>query len=209
MGKETDIKEKVVALFGEARQAGKKVTPPTTIKKTGNINVKGDNNQIAGGDIINQINHKEVTTNRYTPDREKNISAAQAKKLQDLVYRAAERDAGGDEKKIGRKRSKWWKMLKDHFEVPTYHDIPAHLGEHAIKWLQQQIAMNRPKIRRTNNQAWRNDHYRGIWARSREIGMSKGEVYALVAERLGKQVTSLKNLGERDLKKLYHMIMSM
>lgn len=180
----------------------------STPKDGGAVNIQGNNNQVAGRDIINNINRKETIVRPFQPGPE-HISAAQAKKLQDLVYKAAERESGGDPEKVGGKRAGWWSRLRNHYGVSNYREIPSHLGDEAIKWLQQQIAMNRPKIRRVDNQAWRNDHYKGIWAKAREINMSKGEVYALVKDRLDKQVVSLTQLGERDLKKFYQIMMKM
>jgi hypothetical protein len=180
----------------------------STPKEHGGVNIKGNNNQVAGRDIINNINRKETIVRPFQPGPE-HISAVQAKKLYDLVLKAAERDAGGDPDKIGSKRAGWWSRLRNHYGVPNYREIPAHLGDEAIKWLQQQIAMNRPKIRRANNQEWRKDHYIGIWAKMSELGMSKGDIYALVKERLGKQVVSLTKLGERDLKAFYQIMMRM
>jgi len=208
MDEEKDIKKTVVNLFEEAQKRGKRVPPPEKTTTFGDIKVEGNNTQIAGGDIVNyNAPPKQVTSRPFKPGPE-HITAAQAQKIRDLIHKAAERTAGSDTGRIGHEIQSWWGRLKKRYEVSTYREIPAELGNHAIKWLQQQIAMNRPKLRRSNNQDWRKEHYSAIWAKSREKGISKGEVYALVADRLGKQVTSLTKLGERDLKKLYHIIMS-
>ena len=177
-------------------------------KKGESINIQGDNNQVAGRDIVNNINRKEVIVRPFQPGPE-HISSVQAKKLQDLIYKVADREAAGDLDKIGSKRAKWWTRLRNHYGVSTYREIPYYRVEDDINWLQQQIAINRPKIRRADTQSGLNDHYKGIWAKARELNMPKGEVYALVKERLEKQVVSLKQLGERDLKKLYQIIMKL
>jgi len=74
--------------------------------------------------------------------------------------------------------------------------------------MQRQVAMLRPKLRRADNPAWRNQHYKAIWAKARELGFTKDQVYALSGDRLGKTITSLKQLGERNLKSLYNIIMA-
>ena len=105
--------------------------------------------------------------------------------------------------------AKWWTALKRTYGVTAYREIPRELGDDAIAWMKLQIARTRPKLRRTDNQSWRNELYAAIYARARELGISKGEVYAIVHDRLGKRVTSLKQLGEQNLKKLYNIMMAM
>ena len=46
-------------------------------------------------------------------------------------------------------------------------------------------------------------------ARARQFGIPKREGYAIVHDRLGKRVSSLKQLGEQILKKLYNIMMAM
>lgn len=199
-----DKKAKIVNLLKETKtkKARKKSDHKPSLSIVGNGNIQ------AGGDV--NLNKREVIRNSFTPGPE-HITASQAKKLQDLVQKAVELEAtagvhGGDQKKLF---AKWWKILKDQYNVPNYQRIPLHLGDHAIAWFKQRIATLRPKLRRTDNASWRKEHYTGIYARAKELGMSKGEVYAIVAERLGKQVQSLTKLGEQDLKKLYNIIMAM
>ena len=75
--------------------------------------------------------------------------------------------------------------------------------------MQRQLAMLRPKLRRADNPAWRNQHYKAIWSRAKELGFTEDQVYALSGDRLGKPITSLKQLGERNLKSLYNIIMGL
>lgn len=201
-------KKAVFRLLKEATpETGEKVTG-TKVDIKGNNNIFGNENVQVNGNV--SINKREVTTTKFTPDH-RHITASQAKKLQDLVKKAVEIELAGstspeDSKKLF---SKWWQILRDRYDRTTYLAIPAHLGEPAIAWLKQQIAILRPKLRRTNNTSWRKEHYTGIWARAKQLGISKGEVYAIVTDRIGKQVLSLTKLGEQDLKKLYNIIMAM
>jgi hypothetical protein len=172
------------------------------------LSIVGNNNVQANGDIY--INKRETVRKEFTPGPE-HITASQAHKLQRLVEKAVsyEEAAGvyaGNRQKLF---AKWWKIVQNQYDVATYREIPAHLGESAITWMTQKVAILRPKTRRTDKSLWRNEHYSAIYARSHELGISKGEIYAIVLERLGVQVLSLTKLSDQNLKKLYNIIMSM
>ena len=47
------------------------------------------------------------------------------------------------------------------------------------------------------------------FGRARALGISKGEVYAIVHDRLGKRVSSVKQLGEQSFKKLNNIMMAL
>jgi len=205
MTTEDDDKEKrLKAILNQAKPKKRRRKSPS-IKIKGDGNIVGDGNILAGGDV--NINTRKTVRHEFRPGPE-HISEATAKKIQDLVANLVGKEEAG-----GMKRSqafaKWYGLLKNRYNVTTYKAIPAHLGDEAISWLRQQSAIKRSKIRRNDTSKWRKELYTSIWARANELGMSKGEVYALVADRLGKRVTSLTKLGERSLKKLYHIIMSL
>ena len=162
--------DKVVELFKRAAEksgSGKADVP------TVSSNISGDGNIVAGRDV--NINKRVVTRPKIQPGPQ-HISASQAAELQKLVKKAAEIDVTGGMSPQAAFQ-KWWGMVKDKYDVPTYREIPRKNGEEAISWLRQRIAMNRPKLRRTDNKNWRNEHYSAIWARARELGYSKGDVY--------------------------------
>ena len=169
------------------------------------IRVTGDKNIVVGRDI--NINKREITRVDYSPD-DRHITPVQAKAIQDKIKKMAEIEmaAGATAQQA---YGRWYGALKARFNVPSYKLIPAHLGPDAIDWLAEQNAMLRPKLRRTANPLWRNEHYKAIWAKSRSMGLSKADVYHIVHTRIGKNVNSLKRLGERDLKKLYNIITGM
>jgi hypothetical protein len=133
------------------------------------------------------------------------LSAEQARNIQTRVEEIVQLEA-----ESGREPNykKWWGKLKSHFRVPTYREIASAQYEEVIAWLQQQVALLRPKLRRTNNPEWRNSLYKGIWARAREVGMSKDEVHAFATSelQLDAPLESLKDLGERNLKKVYEAL---
>ena len=195
-------KAEVIQLFKEAAEdTGRQARAEPSFSP----HVSGDGNVVAGRDV--NINKRVTVRNVVKPGPE-HITAKQAATLQELVLKAADHDvAGGMSRKAA--MAKWWTALKRTYGVTAYREIPRELGDDAIAWMKQQIARTRPKLRRTNNQSWRNELYAAIYARARELGISKGEVYAIVHDRLGKRVTSLKQLGEQNLKKLYNIMMAM
>jgi len=167
------------------------------------LNICGNNNTQAGRDV--HINKREIVRPVIQTGAD-TISAGGAQSIQELVKQAVDIESvsGGEKSKL---YSKWYSKIKRKFKVPSYRAIPAFLEDEAVSWMHQHVAKLRPKQRRSDNQTWRNGLYKAIWARSRQTGMSKDDVYRLVHNRLGKEIGSLKELGERDLKRFYDLIM--
>lgn len=174
---------------------------PTAVAQT---NMNGDN-IIVGGDVY--LNRKQVKRNVVTPGPD-HVPGAVALRIKELIAELADIDTqAGKASTFGQ----WYNRLYRHFNVTSYQLIPAEQGEEAIEWLQQQKAIHRPKLRRTNNEAWRRSHYTAIYARAGELGFSKQQLYELAQERLGLKVDvrSLKDIGERNLQKLHNILFSM
>lgn len=207
MDDEDEKKAKIIKLIKGAKPAKPRRKPVHTGPGTV-INVSASGKaQAAGRDIHNHINTRNVVRPVVMRGPEF-ISSAGARKIQGRIDTLVKMGvaAGGDQKKL---YARWHKQLKDFFDVPSYLEIPAHQEQQAIDWLSQQKALQRPKIRRTNNAMWRGDLYPGIWARSKELGLSKADVYHLAFEKFGVKVVSLKQLGERNLKALYDHVIRM
>ena len=170
-----------------------------------NVTVRGDRNVVAGGDV--NINKREVIRTTVQPGPG-HITPGQAAQLQELVHKAVDQDVASG---MTRQQAfaKWWSVVKRRYSVPTYHQIPRELGDEAITWLRQQIAIKHPTPRRVAIQKGRTDFYKAIWARSKESGYSKGEVYGIVYNEMGKRVSSLKQLSYGNLERLYYIIMSL
>lgn len=205
MDDEEEKKAKIVNLIKTAAKPAKPRRKPVPVGPGTVIAVsKSGQAQAAGRDIHNHINEKKVV--RPTVVRGPGfISSAGARKIQQRIDALVEIGvaAGGEAKRL---YARWYKQLKDYFDVPSYLEIPAHQEQHAIDWLTQQKALQRPKIRRAANDLWRGELYRGIWSRARQLGMSKADVYHLAFEKFGVRVISLKQLGERNLKALHSTI---
>lgn len=167
--------------------------------------VTGDGNVVAGRDI--NINPRVVRKNIVQPGPD-HVAEAQKLKIRELINELSEIGV-----KAGRAPShgKWWGKFYKQFKVTSYHLLPAAECDAAISWLYEQRARETPKLRRTDNQAWRNHRYRGIWARVHELGMSNEQLYTLAVERLAlkKPISSLTELGEQNLDRLYRIVLAL
>lgn len=176
----------------------------------GRISVEGSNNMVAGRDmnVHGVVNigppPKKVVTKKFTPGPE-HISTAQAKKIKDKIDNLVKKEVAAG-MQSGKAYKRWWGKLKNKYEVTTYKEIPAHLGEEAVSWITQQAAIKRTKVRRNNNAMWRKELYTGIYSKANELNISKGEIYNIVYQRMGKRISSLTQLREQNLKKLYNII---
>jgi hypothetical protein len=175
-----------------------------------NQSIVGNGNFQIGGDITIHVNEKKITRPIIQPGSQ-NISEKQAFEIKQLVDTfvelAAEANPDVDKAKL---YQQWWTPLKKKFTVTSYKMIPVERFEEVVSWLRQQKAIKvMPKLRRPSNDTWRKERYKAIWSRSKELGFEKQDTYNLVSQRLGKSVSSLTELGERDLDKLYHAIMDL
>ncbi len=161
----------------------------------------GDGNYQAAGHIY--VNKREVHRFVQTPGPD-HITEEQAFKIQQHIQKLAEIDLTSGTPSYGR----WQNKLKRRFKVTSYKLIARDEYAAVMSWLQQQAAIMRPKLRRTNNGRWRSEFYTGIYAKATELGMQKQEVYDLAMERLKlpTPISSLKDLGEQKLERFYRMM---
>ena len=200
--KKDDKKAKVISILKAVKPKKPRKKQPEPIRSQ---SINGDNNIQAGGDVY--VNKRETIRPQYTPGPE-HISPATARKIQKLVEKAVtiEESTGSNRKALF---AKWWGIIKDRYNVATYREIPAHLGDAVVAWLTQQNAIMRPKLRRNDKPSWRKEYYTAIYARCGERGISKGELYAIVLDRLGLKITSLTTLSDQNLTRLYQIIMAL
>ncbi len=167
--------------------------------------VSGNGNMVAGRDL--NIRTKRVVRKVVvqTDPGGRHISNTVARKIQDLVkdYIDIHTTAGKDTQRAAQRI---WSSLKNEFNVNSYKEIPVQDSDRAIQWLQAQVAMARPKIRRSAPDKWKESLYKPIYARAGELGISKDDLYLLAQERLAlkKPIRSLKELTQRDLQRLHH-----
>jgi len=184
-----------------------KAKPPTS-KGNASQSIVGDNNIQAGRDV--KINTKEVVRNVVVREPGE-ISDAQAARIKELVDKIVEIQVAAGKSSREKAYGEWHKRLKNRYKVTSYKKLRVEDFDDAVSWFKQQSAMLRPKLRRTNNDAWRKEYYKAIWTRWRSLGYSKEEIYEFAYQRLElkKPIDSLKQLGERNLKKLSDIISRM
>jgi hypothetical protein len=168
------------------------------------INQRGRNNKalVAGRDIINTERH--VRRVQFTPD-ERHITPEQGDRIRDLVEKLATRIAGEDGKP---NFGQTYGRLNKKFKVGTYRELMKEDFDAAVSYLQQQGAINRSRLRRSNPQAYRDSLYAPIWAKSKQLEWEKPVLYAFAKEKLDlkKPIDTLKKLGPIQLKHLYEFM---
>ena len=85
--------------------------------------------------------------------------------------------------------------------------LPKDKFDDAIKWLDKQIAIFRPGLKKSDNEQWRKDMYKSIFAKARQFNIDIYEFATEVLE-LKKPIDSLKELNDTKLQKLYDKIFS-
>ncbi len=174
--------------------------------------VKGKNNTVIGdnhGDIINNPVYKNVTEIVY--DENKYITDSQAKEIHDLIDELVSMLSSGTPEKRSKLYPQEWNAFKKHFKITKYQLLPKELYEDAIMWLKKRKAYHgRPKLRKNNNALYRQDYFKSIYARIKDLNMTKEELFIFAEKELGlkKPISSLKDLSDTRLKKLYHKIYS-
>ena len=193
--------------MGEEQHEDVSVYSPTTANDVSpnepkGQSIQGDNNIQAGRDV-NFLEKKVTRNNVIREDGE--ITDKQAKKIGDLIKKVGDlHTKAGKTNEFGGLHTRLW----SRYQCTSYKKIRSEDFEDAVSWLNQQAAMVRPKLRRSNNEVWRKEHYKGIYAAWGKTGRAKSEIYDFAKQRLElkKPISSLKDLGERNLKKLYDIV---
>lgn len=154
--------------------------------------------QTGHGDI--SINQKKIVRPQF-PREPGDITEEQAFEIKRLIE-----DLGQIDEQAGRGSTygKWQNFFKNKFHLTSYKKLPAERFDEAVQFLKQQRGRSLPKLRRTNNDEWRNRIYKAIWPLARELGMTHEQVYefAFAELQLKRPISSLKELGEQNLEHL-------
>jgi hypothetical protein len=166
----------------------------------------GVGNIQAGGDVT-VISTPKVTRRNVVPRGPDDISAAKAREVQKLVHELACADMPDDEHKGYRK---WYKVLMDRFDVPSYRAIPAVQADEVIDWLRRNLARVRSRLHPKGTRQWHNSKLASIWARTGERGLSGPQVHELARIALGltETPTSLSALSDDQLELFYRYVLS-
>ncbi|SOD17807.1 RNA-binding domain-containing protein [Pedobacter xixiisoli] len=166
------------------------------------------------GSIITTAKVQQITEVVY--DKDMHITDEQAKQIKDKVEEIVSiHDSAGKFKtstEKGRFFATTWSGIKNRFNVTKYTLLPKDKFEECMQWLQSQIASrHRPILRKHNNQAWKNVMYSSIYAKSRsDWNMEKENLFDFAFNKLKLKtpISSLKDLSDANLKKLYKMLFS-
>lgn len=161
--------------------------------------------QTGHGDI--SINQKKIVRPQFNREPG-DISEEQAFEIKRRIEDLAQID---EQAGRGSTYGKWQNYFKNTFHLTSYKKLPADKFDEAIQFLNQQRGRSLPKLRRTNNEEWRNRIYRAIWPLARELGMTHEQVYefAFAELELKKPIASLTELGEQNLEHLRDKLRSL
>jgi hypothetical protein len=184
-----------------------KRAPVRSMKNSTSIfqRAKGDGNLQVGGDL--NINSTKKVQNVIKPGPDE-ISQKQRAQLLRKIKQLGERDELAGR---GKTYSGWMDKFKNAFNLDSYHLLKANRFDEALGWVKQQKAMTRPRLRRTDNEKWRHEHYGIIWGTMRTLRWQKQHVYDFALERgvVKKPITSLTELKERQLEELSDLFKSL
>ncbi|GEM_PF-481221 len=166
------------------------------------------------GSIITTAKVQQVTEVVY--DKEAHITDEQAKQIKDKVEEIVGIYDSAGKFRTSADKSRFfattWNGIKNRFNVTKYNLLPKDKFEECMQWLQSQIASkHRPILRKHNNQAWKNSMYSSIYAKSRsDWNMDKENLYDFAFNKLKLKapISSLKDLSDVNLKKLYVLLYS-
>lgn len=174
----------------------------------GNIDIRGNGNIVAGGNV--NVNPKIVNKTTVQYDPALHISSETAKRIYDLVDSLSKiRIAAGDDPKKTKPRI--WSSLNNRYKVTTYKIIPRESGEDAITFLYKQVNIARPSIRKCDPQLWKSTLYKSIYTRWSELGFNKDDIYSFALKNipLKNPITSLTKLTMRELDRLNIVLLNL
>lgn len=169
--------------------------------------IEGNNNIQIGvhhGDIIHT--EKVIRKTEVIHDSNTHISDAQAKEIRDRVKKIAEEKAG-ERRYTSAPYGLVYATLYNRYGITKYTLLPKDKYEDAIKWLDKQIAIYRPKLKHVDPEQYRKDMYKSIHAKANQLNINIHE-FATTALGLKKPISSLKELSDTRLKKLYTKLFS-
>ena len=174
-------------------------------KSNGNTNSSGSSSVVTQGSIVV---HGNLTLNDTKYPQRDSFNQVQIQRIQQLIYNLADLDIACGYTSTGEMnaRRKWWYILRTHFEVSSYKLIPVEKFDEVILFLTNHLRKLQNKAAETSNSKWRNKYYSAIYAKCKETGLSKEQLYEMIDQYLNVTVTSLTDLTGSQLKHLYNII---
>lgn len=173
-----------------------------------NQKIDGNNNIQVAGDYIKTEKIKRLT--EVIHDANEHISDAQALEIRNKITEIVNMVASEKTPKTKLFPQEYSAFYKA-FGITKYTLVPKDKFDEAIKWLQKRIAYyGKPKLRQNNNEEWRKLQYKSINAKAGNLGWTKDQLleFSQIALDLKTSITSLKELSDTRLKKLYTKIFS-
>lgn len=205
--KPNDIKQ----MYKKSSKNKEQVQIKVTQKSNGNNNLQIGVNQ---GTVIKT--ERVTKKNEVIINPKIHITQEQAKQIYDSVNEIVEINEKAGKFKTSADKGMFfaqtWTSFKNRFNVTSYHLLPKEKFNEALSWLKKQIAYkHRPKLRKVNNAEWKKAVYGAIYAKAQnELRMDKLALYEFASEKLKLKfpITSLKELSDARLKKLYQIMFS-
>ena len=164
--------------------------------------------------VHNVINYnkeeKQVDELKYveTKPKKEEISPF-ASEIRQLVEKLATIEAyqyGGE----GKARKKWYGAIKKRYGLDkkeqTYKDLDEEQAKNCISYLKSMLPI-KTRTLKNSDEVYRKERYTAIYARARELGMSKGDVYVLFSNLFGKNIISLTKATNDEIEELYNYLM--
>jgi hypothetical protein len=154
------------------------------------------------GDIV--MGNKTVGRSRvnFTPGPQ-HITPETSRKLYELVKEIVERItvSGGNVQKAFQRV---WGDFNGHFGLTTYKELPREKAEEGISYLRQWRASKNSKLRFADPEKFRTAQLKGIWPRSKGLGLTDENLYYFATKKLKLKslIGSLNELGNQQLARL-------
>jgi hypothetical protein len=166
--------------------------------------IKGNSNIQVAGDYI--TTNKIVNKTEAVPNANIHITEAQAFEINERVSKIVKSLSG--EKRFDKPPyGIVYNSLYKRYKINSYRFLPKEDFDDAIKWLDRQIAIYRPKLKNVDPEQFRKDMYKSINARANQLSINIYD-FAYRALELKKPIVSLKELSDTRLKKLYAKLYS-
>jgi len=162
-----------------------------------NQNITGSNNIQVAGDFIKTEKVVKKIQVIHSPDE--HITDAQAKEVKDRIQKIAESRS----KESRYSFAQAYNALYEKYHITSYKLLPREKYEEAIKWLDKQIAIYRPELKKVDTEQYRKDMYKSLNARANQLRIDIHE-FANRVLMPKKPITSLKELSDTRLQKLYN-----
>jgi hypothetical protein len=207
-----DISEEVVKHKKEELMKNNNDNPKSSGARIYNINSPFKESVL--GDVENLYMNPKTVNRPIVQPTEIHITQEQASVIKKLVDDIIDINDKAGKYRTTEQKSKayqsYWSSFKKKFNVTSYHLLPKEKYVLAETWLRKQVAMNRPKLRKTNNEEWKKEFYTSIYARIKSLSITKDELYNIAFQKLDlkEPISSLKELTDINLKKLYQIIYS-